>query len=225
MKLTKYGIDLILLKEEDIELVRQWRNHPSVVSNFEYREYITPEMQHVWFKTINNLNNLYFIVQYKSEKIGVVNARNIDCENRTCESGIFFPEGKYSKTFIPAIVAIMTMEFGFRLFGAFKGYARVLKTNKAVQNMIRSTGYERCDGQEDVENQLYEITREKFLKKAGKLIRAMYTVTGNEEGMTLTIFREDFTNEIVMKWEEIGKKHADVIRVEEGEEGRIYHLK
>ncbi|MBL7138704.1 MAG: GNAT family N-acetyltransferase [Bacteroidales bacterium] len=225
MKLSKYGIDLILLKEEEIELVRQWRNHPSVVSNYEYREYITPEMQREWFKTINNIHNLYFIVEYKGEKMGVVNAKNIDWENQTFESGIFIPEGKYSNTFIPAMISIMTMELGFRLFGWFKGYAHVLKTNKPVQSMIRSVGYTLCDGQEDVENQLYEVTFEKFLQKAEKLIRAMHTVTGGEEGMTVTIFREDFQNEMILKWEEIGKKNADVIRVEEVEEGRIYYLK
>jgi hypothetical protein len=119
----------------------------------------------------------------------------------------------------------MTMEFGFRLFGLFKGYARVLKTNRPVQTMIRSVGYELCEGQEEAANQLYEITRERFLRKAEKLIRAMQTVTGNEELMTVTILREDFANEVVLKWEEIGLSNAEIISREETEIGRIYTLK
>ncbi len=224
MKLSKYGITLTLLKEDEIELVRQWRNHPSVVSNYEFREYITPEMQQAWFKTVNNINNIYLIVEYKGERIGVVNAKDIDWENRTCESGIFIPEGKYSNTFIPAIVTIMTMEFGFRLFGWFRGYARVLKTNKPVQNMLRSVGYELCEGQEDVENQMYEITREKFLKKAAKLIRAMHTVTDTDDVMTAMIERSEFDDNVVLQWEEIAKQNAEIIRLEETPSARVYFL-
>lgn len=104
MKVSKYGIDLILLKHEDIELVRQWRNHPSVVKNHEYQEYITPEMQEKWFQSIQNMHNLYFIVVYQGKKIGVVNAKNIDWDKGECESGIFFPDGKYANTPVPAIV-------------------------------------------------------------------------------------------------------------------------
>jgi len=174
---------------------------------------------------VNNINNIYLIVEYNGEKIGVVNAKNIDWKNGNCESGIFIPDGPYSNTFIPAIIMIMTMEFGFQLFGFFKGYAHVLKSNIPVRKMLASVGYELCSGQEEVENQLYEITREKFQAKAKKLIRAMHTVTGTEELMTATIERSEFENELVMQWEELAKQNAEISRVEETPEERIYHLK
>ncbi|MDZ7743378.1 MAG: hypothetical protein U5Q03_16975 [Bacteroidota bacterium] len=45
MKLFKYGISLNRLKEDDIELVRKWRNSRKINQFMEYREEITPEMQ------------------------------------------------------------------------------------------------------------------------------------------------------------------------------------
>ena len=41
MKFFKYGITLERLREEDIELVRQWRNSDQVRMNMKYQEIIT----------------------------------------------------------------------------------------------------------------------------------------------------------------------------------------
>ncbi len=224
MKLSKYGVTLHQMKEPDIEMVRRWRNDPSVVMNYEFREHITPEMQKEWFKSVNNIHNVYLVVEYAGEKIGVVNAKNIDWDKHTCESGIFLPAGKYSNTFIPAVIVMMTMEFGFHLFGLFKGYAHVLKTNVAVQKMILSLGYELCPGQEKVENQLYEITRENFFKRSKKLVLAMHAITGTDEPMAVTIYRDEFGDEIVKFWESVGKQSGKILRVEETPEARIYYL-
>lgn len=54
MIISKYNIRYIRLQEEDIELVRKWRNHPSITKYMVYREEITPEMQKKWFASINN---------------------------------------------------------------------------------------------------------------------------------------------------------------------------
>jgi RimJ/RimL family protein N-acetyltransferase len=224
MRITKYGITLHLLKEADIEMVRQWRNDPSVVRNYEYREVITPEMQNEWFRSVNNNNNLYLIIEYEGQKIGVVNAKNIDYEKRTCESGIFIPDGKYSQTFLPGLVMIMTVELGFRMFGWDRGYAHVLKTNSAVKSMTTSFGYELCPGQENEENQLYFITKEKFEKKAAKLVKAMFVIIGNEEPGKIIVDRSEMDNKVVQGWEEIGRKNAEILRIEETPNERIYYL-
>lgn len=80
MIITKKNIHFYRLKEEDIELVRHWRNHPSIQKHMVYRERITAEMQKEWFKTIDNNLNLYFIIEYKGKKIGLINGKDIDWE-------------------------------------------------------------------------------------------------------------------------------------------------
>jgi len=89
MKFFKYGITLERLREEDIELVRQWRNSDPVRLNMKYREIISPEKQREWFNSINNVNFHYVIIQYRGEKIGLLNDKNIDWETLTSETGIF----------------------------------------------------------------------------------------------------------------------------------------
>ncbi len=224
MRILKNGIQFHLLKKDDIEMVRQWRNDPSVVKNYGFREYITPEMQKDWFQSINNINNLYLIIEYEGEKIGVVNAKNIDYKKRTYESGIFIPEGKYSKTFLPGIVMIMTMESGFKMFGLDRIFAHILKTNSAVKSMILSFGFEISPDQENKKNQLYFITKENFEEKAIKLVKAMSVLTGNQETGKIIVDRNEMSDKVVQDWEKVIRKNAMAIRIEETPEQRIYYL-
>jgi len=68
MELSKYGVKLHRLREEDIELVRTWRNSPLIRQYMEFRDEITPEMQKEWFLSINNNENYYFIIEYQQKK-------------------------------------------------------------------------------------------------------------------------------------------------------------
>ena len=224
MKFIKYGITLHLLKEADIEMVRQWRNDPSVVRNYGFREYITPEMQKEWFRTIYNNNNIYLIIEYEGQKIGVVNAKDIDHVAGKVESGIFIPDGKYSQTFLPGLVMIMTVELGFRMFGFYHGYAHILKSNSSVRSIARSFGYELCPGQENEENQLYEITRDRFEVKAAKLIKAMFVIAGNQDAGKIIVERSEMNDEVVLGWEDLVKKNAPIDHIEETPDARIYFL-
>ena len=83
MIIKKFGITFKRLEKNDIELLRQWRNAPSISQYMEYREHITPEMQEEWFESVNNNNNLYFIIEYKGKKIGPTNGKDIDWEKHS----------------------------------------------------------------------------------------------------------------------------------------------
>ena len=80
MILTKGNISFRRLTIDDIELVRNWRNSQQINQYMAFRDYITPEMQVAWFHSINNMNNLYFIIEYKNEKVGVFNGKDINWE-------------------------------------------------------------------------------------------------------------------------------------------------
>ena len=95
MIIDSNGIKVERLREKDIELVRTWRNSQFVKQYMNFRETITPEMQMKWFKSIDNFNNLYFIIHYKNEKVGLGNIKNIDWEKREGEVGIFISKQKF----------------------------------------------------------------------------------------------------------------------------------
>lgn len=224
MKYTKYGITVSLLKESDLEMVRQWRNDPVVVSNYEYREYITPEMQKKWFKSINNLNNLYTIIEYHGEKIGIINMKDIDWVKQTGEGGIFIPDPKYHQTSLPAILSYMTTELQFKYFNWKTGYASVLKENTAGQAFVKSLGYQLCPGQEEKNNQLYYNTKETFEKYAGKIKKAIAILTEQDDISVLLIERSEFDDELVLQWERQIFSIATPDKSETTETGRIYYF-
>ena len=169
MIIKKFNITFRRLEEEDIELVRKWRNSPSISQFMEYREHITEEMQRQWFKSINNNNNLYFIIEYKDKKIGLINGKNIDWEKNTMETGIFFWDKDIYNTPVPILAILILAELGI-IIGGLTAYARILKTNTRAIKYNKLIGFELCDGQEDVENQLYILPGGNFERKAKKLL-------------------------------------------------------
>ncbi len=222
MNYSRYGITFHFLREEDIELVRQWRNDPVVANNYEYREHITPEMQMAWFKSVNNINNLYTIIEYQGEKIGVINIKNINWDERVCEGGIFLPDPKYHQTFIPAVISYITTEIIFCVFEWNVSQARVLKDNKSVQAFVKMLGYELMPGQEEVNNQLYHATLESFEKRAPKIKKAVAALIGNDEPGLLFFPAEEFRDEVVLQWEDKVKLSSHVTRVMADDRGRSY---
>ncbi|MFH1297319.1 MAG: GNAT family N-acetyltransferase [Bacteroidota bacterium] len=224
MKYTKFGITIVRLKEKDIELVRQWRNSPQIVERYAYREYITPEMQKKWFKSISNLNNFYFMIIYQGKKIGVVNVKEIDWQNRHMESGIFVPDEKYWNTFVPSIVSIMLTQLFFRIFGWDHYHAHILKTNTKAIRYNKSLGYELCEGQEENENQLYIIRREMFEKRSKKLVQALSVMTDGDTSAVCQLEPEELGTELEHFIEDNLPNIPWITKIEENSEGRFYYL-
>ena len=221
---SRYGISFHLLKEKDLEMVRQWRNDPVVANNYEFRDYITAEMQQEWFRKINNINNLYTIIGYNGEKIGVINIKDIDWEKRECEGGIFLPDTKYHNSGIPAIISYVTTEIIFNIFEWNVGYAHVLKENISVQQFVKMLGYELLPGQEDVHNQKYQVRKESFEARSAKIRKAIEVLAGNENPGVLKICSESFNDPLVLQWEDIVKGSRFIKKTEISEEGRFYYF-
>jgi RimJ/RimL family protein N-acetyltransferase len=173
MILTKGNFRFIKLQQDDLELVRLWRNSPLISQYMEYRQYITPEMQQEWFRTVNNEFNLYLIIEYEYKKIGLINAKNIDWDEASIEGGIFFWEEDVYSTPIPAFVSILFAELMIRIL-RLKIFAHVLKSNDRAIRYNLQLGFELSPGQDNVENQEYILTPEKYLEKSAKLRKAFY---------------------------------------------------
>jgi len=187
MRFSKYGIDLSRLKEEDIELVRTWRNSPLIQQYMEYREYITPEMQKKWFDSVNNINNFYFIIHFEGRKIGLINTSNVNWEDMTSDGGIFLWEEKYYETFVPVWASLCLLEADFFVFQAKQSFIKTLKDNERAKILNKHLGYKVMENQEDVYNQQYSLLKEDFISGSTKIKKAA-SLLSNEEGLELEIF-------------------------------------
>jgi UDP-4-amino-4,6-dideoxy-N-acetyl-beta-L-altrosamine N-acetyltransferase len=219
MILTKGNFRFIKLMPEDLELVRQWRNSPSISQFMEYREYITPDMQQEWYKSINNEVNLYLVIEHDLRKIGIINAKNINWAEASLEGGIFFWDEDVHNTHIPAITSLLFAELMIRIMH-LQIYAHVLKSNDRAIRYNLQIGFELCPGQEEVENQRYLLTPASYLEKSARLRKAFYLLI--DRGPYILEFeKDDYETGIAQMIESrIMKNTATEIRPTES--GKIY---
>lgn len=197
MKISKYGIILSRLEEKDLELLREKRNAEHIQRYMEYREYITPEKQVEWFHRVNNNKNLYFIINYDGKARGLINSKNIEWNPLRSEAGLFIWDQNLWNTQIPAFSTLILLEIAFFVDKAEYSLCQVLSDNPKAQKFNKQLGYELLPDQENIYNQYYKLTRDRFFRKTAKIIKAAETVS-EEKDKTLSIFfsQPDFNSGI-----------------------------
>ncbi|MDX9905781.1 MAG: GNAT family N-acetyltransferase [Bacteroidales bacterium] len=225
MKLSKYGITLRRLRERDIELVRTWRNSQQISQFMEYREQITPEMQREWFKSVDNFDNFYYIIEYQGEDIGLINSSKIDWRDVSSEGGIFLWDEKYYETFVPVWASLCLLETSFFILGASGSVIKTLMDNERARKLNQHLGYELQPGQDEVYNQVYVMTAESFRHHAAKLIKAARLMAGNDpEDHRVFFDKEDIQSGLAdFVYSKIDKE--TIADVSETEDGRMYIFK
>ena len=185
--LEQFDVRLIRLQREDLELVRTWRNSAHVRDNMVYKDYISKEMQNAWFETINNPNNYYFIIEFDSKKVGVINAKNFEKEQGFGEGGIFIGDQTYEHSFAAVYASLCLLNFVFYMLRNINiSRIRILKDNFRAIQYNKLLGYEWVEDSEDGLNQIYELTKENYLVKGLKLNKAAAIFAHGSSKMELT---------------------------------------
>jgi hypothetical protein len=148
----------------------------------EFRGNISPEMQRDWFRSVDNFDNFYFIIEYEGKKIGLINSSHIEWDTVSSEGGIFLWDEQYYETFVPVWASLCLLETTYFVLGAGTSTIKTLKDNERAKKLNIHLGYELQPGQEDVYNQIYVLTAESFKLHAHKLIKAATLLAGKEPG-------------------------------------------
>jgi UDP-4-amino-4,6-dideoxy-N-acetyl-beta-L-altrosamine N-acetyltransferase len=225
MKLTKYGITLSRLRENDIELLRQWRNSPQINQFMEYRGNISPEMQRDWFRSVDTFNNFYFIIEYEGKKIGLINSSHIDWETVSSEGGIFLWDDQYYETFVPVWASLCLLETTYFILGAGRSVIKTLNDNERAKKLNVHLGYELQAGQEEVYNQSYLLTAESFKLHAHKLFKAATLLAGKEPGGHSLFFDQADIKSGLADFIYGKIKKEMILEYRESDEGRLYIFK
>lgn len=168
MILRGYGVELIRLRHEDIELVREHRNSPAIQSRMEFREYITPEMQEEWFASLDATHSHYYIVVHEGRKKGLVNGAKLDWEKRETHSGGIFMWDETGGPQVPLGASLLLTDLSF-ILGLERTYIKVLRDNHTAINYNLQLGYELLPDQEHVNNREYVLTEAKYAAKTAKI--------------------------------------------------------
>ena len=205
MKIEVNGLVIERLKEKDIELVRAWRNSDKIRKNMLYQEIITPEQQVEWFHSINNFNNFYFIVEYKGRKVGLVNIKDIDWDERQGEAGVFMMEQDLSAALIPVAGALSMSELVVGIFGFKKLFAKVRKDNKTMRKLNKLFGYQKVEDHEN-ENKDYDkyyITPDSYNKYSGKWIKLIHAMGFDTGKLRFIMEPDDYQNDFGSQMEKL----------------------
>lgn len=161
MELTNYGITLRRLTEDKIELVRNWRNDPKISSTMFFQDYITPEMQQKWFNRVKDVD-LYFIVVYRGEEIGLINVKDIDSEKRMGETGVFIYEDKYLNTDIAYRAHLVMFDYIYGELDFVSTYAHIRTDNPKASRFSQFLGGVACESELSDNSEMYVLSNEAY---------------------------------------------------------------
>lgn len=179
MKISRYGITLERLQQEQTELVRQWRNDQKISRFMFYKGEITREMQQEWFDSIDNEQNFFFLIYLKNVPVGLINISSIDWENKTAYTGLYIYDDKFLATDTPVMASLAMLDVFFLLFDIQSVYAKVKGNNKAAHNYNSSLGFSRTKKIEYGLGYEYMLQKEIYLLETKQLRNAAIRLKGN----------------------------------------------
>lgn len=183
MIVEQYGLIYKRVSEEDLEVLRYWRNQEFIRNTMQYKEYITPQMQKAWFQKINNKYNYYFIIEHHNKKIGLINCKDTIPNTKIAEGGIFIWDKSYWGTMIPAFASLTMLQAVFEYFkSGEESIVTVARNNKVALDFNAMLGYEINQAASDSEYFKLYLSKEKYFTHCKKLIKAaaIYNI-GNSE--------------------------------------------
>jgi UDP-4-amino-4,6-dideoxy-N-acetyl-beta-L-altrosamine N-acetyltransferase len=185
MKITRYGVTLERLQQEQTELVRQWRNDPKISRFMFYKGEITQAMQQEWFDSINNEQNFFFLIHFKGAPTGLINISSIDWDNKTAYTGLFIYDDKFLATDVPAMASLAMLDVFFLLFDIQSVYAKVKGNNKTAHNYNSALGFTRTKKIEYGLGYEYMLQKEIYLLETKQLRNAAIRLKGNDTKIEL----------------------------------------
>ena len=137
---------LIPISEADTKYILRWRNSPSVVENFVFRDKLTREMHENWLHTnvaSGNAVQCVIVLRDGGRPIGSVYFRGIDRKNRSAEFGIYIGEADMRGCGLGTETTEAFVRFGFERLGLHRVFLRVLERNARAIRCYENAGFVR----------------------------------------------------------------------------------
>jgi UDP-4-amino-4,6-dideoxy-N-acetyl-beta-L-altrosamine N-acetyltransferase len=137
-------IILKLLKREDIEIVRNWRNSPEVSTYMYSDSIISIEQQDKWFEKISNeKKTIYWLIQYNGRNIGLASLTGIDYTLSSCYWAFYIGDLSLRGGGIGAKIEYNVLEYVFNTLKLNKLRCEVFDNNDKVIKLHEKFGFRR----------------------------------------------------------------------------------
>ena len=132
------------ITDGDTDCIVAWRNTPSVMQNFIFREPFTPEMHRHWLATkVATGQVVQYIIEDKAtgQAVGSVYYRDVDQANHSAEYGIFIGEPAARGKGFGTETARLFTQFGFETLGLHRISLRLLAENLPARRSYEKAGF------------------------------------------------------------------------------------
>ncbi len=143
-RITGDRVALRPITDADTDHIVAWRNTPSVMQNFIFRQTFTPEMHRNWLATkVATGQVVQYIIEDKADgrPVGSVYYRDIDPANHSAEYGIFIGEENARGKGFGTETARLFTEFGFTVLGLHRISLRLLAENLPARRSYEKAGF------------------------------------------------------------------------------------
>lgn len=143
-RITGECVVLRPITDADTDHIVNWRNTPSVMQNFIFRQKFTPEMHRNWLATkVATGQVVQYIIEEKAtgRPVGSVYYRDVDHGNHSAEYGIFIGEPDARGKGFGTETARLFTEFGFRQLGLHRISLRLLAENLPARRSYEKAGF------------------------------------------------------------------------------------
>jgi RimJ/RimL family protein N-acetyltransferase len=202
------NIRLQLIAEEDLELIRTWRNEPHVMAFMEYQQHIDEADQKNWFQHLAKENNLYFKILVSGVPIGLINLKDIDWEKKSAEAGIFVGRKDFIGGITPIFSVLILMKTAFRCFYLNRLFAKISKQNTNALNFNKQLGYV-FYSEVNAGFDLFTCTKDLFYSPQSSISKLNQLVARNA-AINIYIFK---TNEWILKYLHIDERTFHLFRI------------
>jgi len=204
MIISRFGVRLIRLGKEHIELVRYWRNSDRIRNVMEYRAIISPEMQLQWFLSLHAANDFYFIIEHEAKLIGMIHISKTDWEDKNAQSGLFIWDENFIGSPVPVVASLNLLHLVFDIFQLEQIEAKVKNDNFAALSYNKLLGFQEPEDAPKSDFVNIFLTKNSFKKSESQILKHLDNY--ENEKFILQLFPEDvFVKELIDRHEALPK--------------------
>ncbi len=129
------------ITNDDLQLLRYWRNLSHVREGMATQNLITVEGQRRWFQTLDIKSNRHFVYGLGEHDIGSANIARIDRTEGTFEAGIYCGNDNFLKHWVNICACLYIYDVAFDLLDLSQASAIILDDNYPALSLNKSIGY------------------------------------------------------------------------------------
>ena len=137
-------IKLVPIQQNDLEIIRNWRNSAEISQYMYTNDQISQQQQENWFKNIQtDVTQKLWMIEYDDQKIGVANLYNIKQNFKTCYWGFYLGNSSIRGAGIGSKVEYNVLKYVLEEMNFNKLLCEVFISNESVIKMHEKFGFRR----------------------------------------------------------------------------------